>query len=96
MTESLTLEALSPAALAHALAALPLETRATVTATEGGTPWAVMHIAPLTDSARSAFPLDRNGVGGDTRKRGQSGAIVRHADSSAALSVVIERARRMY
>jgi hypothetical protein len=78
------------------LAALPHETRTTFTATENGTPWATVTINPLTDTARSIFPnyLGTTAVG-DTRKRGQAGAMFRGADSVSVIRTVIARAMRM-
>ena len=98
--ERLTIEAPSVAALARALGDLAHETRAIVTATERGNPWAVVDISPMTDSARAIFPCypdpDFGGFRGDTAKRGQSGVIVYSGrDNSHALTTVIERARRM-
>lgn len=94
MTTTITVEAASTAAFADVLAALDHETRAVVTATHNGTPWATVEVSPLTDTARSVFPTDRAGVRGDTRRRGQSGAIFR--DDRHPLVVVIDRARRMH
>lgn len=93
--QSLTIEAPSVAAFANALQSLEHETRATVTATERGKPWAVVNIAPATDTRRSVFPLDRHNVRGDTRKRGQSGVMFTARDTSA-LHTVIQRAARMF
>jgi len=95
MSEVITLEALSVASLAHQLAELDHETRATVVATENGTPWARLDVSPMTDTHRAVFPLDANGVRGDTSKRGQAGVMATARDGFSALSVVIERARRM-
>ena len=95
MAQRTTVEAPSVAAVVAALAALPHETRAVVTATENGAPWAHVEVRPLTDTSRSAFPVCAEGVRGDTRKRGQSGVIVGPGSSDRALRVVVERARRM-
>jgi hypothetical protein len=91
----ITVEALSPAAFAHSLAALDHETRAVVVATENGQPWARVDIAPMTDTRRAVFPLDSHGVRGDTRKPSCSGVMVTKGNPQA-LFVVIERARRMH
>jgi hypothetical protein len=96
--ERLTVEAPSLAAFSAHLAAMPHETRANVTATEHGEPWATVTISPLTDTRRSVFPnyLQSTAVG-DSRKRGQCGVSFTDnpAERSHALAVVIERARRM-
>jgi len=96
MSDMHAIEAPSVAAFAHALAALPHETRATVTALEHGTPWATVSISPMTDTRRAVFPnyLESSATG-DTRKRGQCGASFDAATAQHALRVVIERARRM-
>lgn len=95
--ERITVEAPSVAAFAHALAALPHETYAVVTATENGTPWASVQVSPSTDTQRAVFPVDAYGVRGDTRKRGQSGVLVSGTNGYGwhALPSVINRARRM-
>lgn len=92
---ALTIEARSIAALATAIQALDIETRATIVATENGAPWATLSISHLTDSKRAVFPLYQNGVQGDTRKRGQAGVISTATDSHP-LTVVIGRAARMH
>ncbi|MDL5351162.1 hypothetical protein [Microbacterium sp. zg-YB36] len=96
MTQKLTIEAKSVAAFATLLADMPHETRATVTATENGTPWATVSIAPTTDTRRTAFPniLGTTAVG-DSRKRGQSGARFTAGEARDALRVVIYRAAKM-
>lgn len=96
----LTIEALSPAAFAAALEAMPHETRANVTATEHGIPWATVTISPMTDTTWAVFPCYLTMTAqGDTRKRGQAGVVLYLNDIPTtrrhALSVVIERARRM-
>lgn len=92
------LEAKSVAAFTNALEALDHETRATITATEAGEPWATVTVSPMTNTRRSVFPnyLDTT-TRGDTRKRGQSGVhyVAGSAESRHALVTVIERARRM-
>lgn len=90
------LEAVSVASFARQLAELDHETRAVVTATESGVPWATVEISPLTDARRSAFPTYLSGIRGDTRKRGQSGAHFTKWAAADVLSTVIERARRMH
>ena len=94
MTTAITLEALCHASAVSLLDDLERETRWDVTLTENGKPWARVQVAPLTDSKRSAFPLTLDGHTGDTRKRGQAGAVV-GPDSRHALSVVVDRAARM-
>lgn len=100
--EILTVEALSAASLASQVAALPHGTSAYVTATEHGTPWAVLRVSPLTDTRVSVFPLiptsGGKGITGDSRVKGQAGVHYPHggADTATFLRVVIERARRMY
>lgn len=90
----ITVEAPSVAAFAHALAELDHETRAIVTATEHGTPWAAVDVSPMTDTARAVFPTDLDGIRGDTRRRGQSGVMVR-GRAETPLVTVVDRARRM-
>lgn len=91
-----TVEALSVASFVNHLATLPHETRATITATEHGAPWATVTISPTTDTARSVFPCYLNSSTiGDTRKRGQSGVMVQFGNPTDALRLVVERARRM-
>lgn len=93
--QNLTLEAASPASLARQLVELDHETRANVTATYNGEPWARLDIKPTTDTARSIFPTGPTGVRGDTRKRGQSGVMIQGTDTAAILTV-INRARKMH
>lgn len=96
MAEALTVEALSVAAFATALANMPHETRANVTATERGEPWACVSVSPMTDTARAVFPLYADGVRGDTGRRvGHRGATVR-GPLDQGYRVVIERSRRMF
>jgi hypothetical protein len=98
MTTTIALEALSPASLLAQIIDMPHDTRAEIIATENGTEWARLRISPMTDSARSVFPLMPCGVTGDTRKAGESGVIVSpnvSTDMRRALSTVINRAARM-
>ena len=95
MTTMITLEAPSIAAFAHALAELDHETRAVVTATEHGTPWAAVEVSPMTDTYRAVFPTDLAGARGDTRKRGQAGVMATARDGWRTLPLVIGRARRL-
>ena len=92
---TITVEAPCVAAFVTTLNGMDHETRAVVTATENGHPWAHVHLSPMTDTLRAAFPVDAYGVRGDTRKRGQSGVTVGRDGATRALSVVVERARRM-
>lgn len=95
----ISIEALSVAAFADALAALPHDARAYVTATEHGTPWAIVSVSPMTDTLRAVFPLlpmpNGKGCQGDTRKRGQAGVSYRTGETGHVRTVV-ERARRMH
>lgn len=93
--ESMIVEALSVASFAQMLADLDHETRAIVTATENGEPWAHVSITPMTDTVRSVFPVHASGAIGDTRKVGQCGVMVRGESSRGHLVTVVERARRM-
>lgn len=99
--ETLTIEAKCQAAFAVALIALDHETRAIVTATENGRPWASVRVSPSTDTKRAVFPVNRNGTGGDTERHVSArGALVpSHIDNvnvRGALAVVIDRARNRY
>lgn len=94
--QNITLEALSVASFATQLAELAHETRAVVTATENGTEWARVEVSPMTDTYRSVFPLDAQGIRGDTRKRGHLGVMATERDGFSSLPVVIERARKMF
>lgn len=97
MATKITIEALSPASLCRQIADMPHETRAVVTATENGKPWAVLDISPLTDTKRSAFPLAAGGWIGDTRKRSESGVMFGAGqDGAHALSLVVNRAAKMF
>ena len=94
--EALTIEAKSVAALSRAIQELDHETRARITATENGAPWAYLTVSPMTDTMRSVFPnLNGSGALGDTRKIGQSGVAYRANEAAHALAVVINRAIRM-
>ena len=96
--ETITIEAKSVAAFTQALAALPHETRADVTATEAGTPWATVDISPMTDTTRAAFPNYLTGGRGDAERRtGHMGVVLYggRTDNSHALGVVVNRARKM-
>lgn len=93
-TETMTVEAPSAAAFARYVLDLAHETRADITAAENGRVWARLSVSPMTDFQRAAFPLDRDGVRGDTRKRGQSGVMFTR--DRGPLLTVIERARRMW
>ena len=88
------IEALSPASAARQILALDHETRGVVTLTENGTPWAHVEVSPMTNTMRSAFPVDSHGVRGDTRKRGQSGVMFGKRDTDA-LILVLRRAQKM-
>lgn len=94
--ERITTEALSVAAFAGYLASLPHETRANVTATERGVPWATVNVSPMTDTLRAVQPcyLETTAIG-DQRKRGQCGVSYRAQDATTHLPIVVERARRM-
>lgn len=95
-TDMLSIEAPSVAAAIHAVGSLNHETRAAITFTEHGVPWATVSISPMTDTRRAAFPVYlETTVTGDSRKRGQCGAHFNAAESRHALRVVIERARKM-
>lgn len=94
--DNITIEAPSVAAFAHALTALDHETRANVTATEHGTPWARVDVSPMTDTTRAVFPTDGDGFRGDDRKRGQAGVMLTPSNAATALPVVVNRARRMF
>lgn len=82
---------------------MPHETRAVISATENGRVWAILEVSPLTDSARSVFPLIPNGWGGghygDTNKKSESGVIISNyvkTDKRHALSIVVSRAATMH
>jgi hypothetical protein len=96
--DTISVEALSPAAFVAALDALPHETRAVVVATERERPWAYVVVSPMTDTCRSLFPAMPGGVTGDTRRRSAQGVMTRTADVAGnrrPLGLVVERARRM-
>lgn len=96
MSATITVEALSVAAFGQALQAMPHETRATVVATEHGTPWATVDISPMTDTVRAVFPNYPGGGRGDTERRtGHMGVMLYRGDNSLVLRTVIDRARRM-
>jgi hypothetical protein len=92
---TITVEAPCLAAFVTALTGMDHETHAVVTATENGRPWARVELSPMTDTLRAVFPVDAYGLRGDARKRGQSGVVVGTGNATAALSVVVNRARRM-
>ena len=94
--DSYSVEAPSAASFARQLAELDHETRAFITATENGHPWATVEVSPSTNHQRSAFPTSLSGVRGDTRKRGQSGVMFNASNARDVLPIVIERARRMH
>lgn len=95
MATRITLEAPSVASLVRQIVELDHETRAVITATENGRPWAMLDLSPATDTQRSVFPLDAAGVRGDTRRRSHAGVMFSRSNARDALSLVIERARRM-
>lgn len=90
-------EAPSIAAFAAHLAALPHEYRGIIAACELGDPWAAVEVKPLTDGARTMFPVDRDGQRGDTRRRGQAGALITMSvDADHAARVIANRSRIMW
>jgi hypothetical protein len=94
--QTITIEATCVAELKRQIIELDREAKAIIRASHDGQEWAVLRVSPLTDTARSAFPLDHLGQSGDDRKRGQAGVIFSGAFGDDNLVTVINRARRMY
>lgn len=95
MSARVSVEAVSVPAFVEYLATQPRDLRATITATEQGTPWATVTVAPAGE-LRTVFPnfLDSTAVG-DSRRVAHAGARFGAADARRALGTVVERARRM-
>ncbi len=85
--------------MVHYIMDMPHDARVTIVAVEHGAEWAWLSVAPMTDTARSIFPLMPGGPVGDTRKRSEAGVILSNyasVDARHAAGVVVQRAAKMF
>jgi hypothetical protein len=99
MVDVVTVEAPSVAAFVDHLIGLRPSGRVHYVATENGEPWARVDVSVMGSTRAAVFPVDREGVRGDTARRSQSGVAWPLGDwfaGSRIAPVVVNRARVMF